>query len=57
VIGHGKRRRLQSQVLRDHSVVASREMLAELADVLTREKFSLKAGQISRFLAVGRMPV
>jgi uncharacterized protein len=52
VIGHGKPRRLLRQVLRDHSAVASREMLAELADVLAREKFSLKAGQISRFLAI-----
>jgi uncharacterized protein len=52
IIGHGKPRRLLSRVLRDHSAVASREMLAELADVLAREKFSLSAGQIARFLTI-----
>lgn len=52
IIGRGKPRRLLRQVLRGHSAVASREMLAELADVLAREKFSLSAGQIARFLTI-----
>jgi uncharacterized protein len=52
VIGHGKPRRLLRLVLRGHSAVASREMLAELADVLAREKFSLTPGQIARFLTI-----
>jgi len=51
-VGHGKPRRLLRQVLRGHSAVASREMLAELADVLGRDKFSLTPGQIARFLTV-----
>lgn len=52
IIGHGKPRRLLRLVLRDHSAVASREMLAELADVLARDKFSLTPGQIARFLTI-----
>ncbi|MDA4133762.1 MAG: putative toxin-antitoxin system toxin component, PIN family [Thaumarchaeota archaeon] len=52
VIGHVKPRRLLRLVLRGHSAVASREMLAELADVLAREKFSLTPGRISRFLRI-----
>jgi putative PIN family toxin of toxin-antitoxin system len=52
IIGRDKPRRLLRQVLRGHSAVASREMLAELADVLAREKFSLSAGQIAAFLTI-----
>jgi len=52
IIGSGKPRRLLRQVLRGHTAVASREMLAELADVLAREKFSLTDGQIARFLTI-----
>ncbi len=51
-IGHGKPRRLLRLVLRRHSAVASLEMLAELADVLAREKFSLTPRRISRFLTI-----
>jgi predicted nucleic acid-binding protein len=51
-IGHGKPRRLLRLVLRGHTAVASLEMLAELADVLAREKFSLTPRQISRFLTI-----
>ena len=52
VIGHGKPRRLLSLVLKLHTAVASKEMLAELADVLAREKFSLTPAQITRFLTI-----
>ena len=52
IIGRGKPRRLLRQVLKGHTVVASREMLAELADVLAREKFSLSDGKIARFLTI-----
>jgi uncharacterized protein len=51
-IGHGKPRRLLRRVLRRHTAVSSREMIAELADVLPREKFSLTKGQIARFLSI-----
>jgi predicted nucleic acid-binding protein len=49
-IGHGKPRRLLRLVLRGHSAVASLEMLAELADVLAREKFSLTLARSPDFL-------
>ncbi|MGH9919758.1 MAG: putative toxin-antitoxin system toxin component, PIN family [Nitrososphaerales archaeon] len=54
IINGGKPRRLLRLVLRGrgHSAVASREMLAELADVLAREKFSLTPRQIARFLTI-----
>src|SRR5712664_4041190 len=51
-IGHGKPRRLLRGVLRRHSAISSKEMIAEVADVLPREKFSLTAGQIARFLSI-----
>ena len=38
--------------MRGHSAVTSVEMLAELADVLPREKFSLTPRQVSRFIAI-----
>jgi putative PIN family toxin of toxin-antitoxin system len=52
VIGHGKPRRLLRLVLKLHTAVASKQTLAELADVLAREKFSLKPTQITRFLTI-----
>ena len=48
IIGHGRPRLLLRLVLREHSAVASKEMLAELADVLSRDKFSLTPGQVDR---------
>ncbi len=39
LIGHGKPRQLLVELLELHEVVTSRQMLAELADVLSREKF------------------
>lgn len=53
VIGHGKPRRLLMRVLLGgDSAVTSRELVAELAEVLTREKFSLTEAQIARFVAI-----
>ena len=52
IVGRGKPRRLLRKVLGGHSAVSSREMIAELADVLPREKFSLTEGQIGRFLSI-----
>jgi predicted nucleic acid-binding protein len=40
-VGHGKTKSLVTKLL-EHVVVSSREMLAELADVLSREKFILR---------------
>ena len=52
MIARGKPRRLLRQVLRGHSPVSSREMIAELAGVLSREKFSLAEARIDRFLSI-----
>ena len=53
VVGHGKPRRLLSELLEKHEVVSSAPMLAELADVLSREKFSA-VGQslVDSFLSI-----
>ncbi len=48
----GKPRRLILTLLEDHSVLLCAEMLAELVDVLSRQKFALvKRSQINRFLS------
>ena len=46
----GKPRRLLLRLLEEHKVILSRQILAELADVLARDKFNLKSSQINRFL-------
>jgi putative PIN family toxin of toxin-antitoxin system len=38
-LGHGKPRRLLLRLLKRHEVIASPQLLAELADVLSREGF------------------
>jgi len=53
-LGHGKPRRLLRRVMRDHTALTSMELLAELSEVLPREKFSLTEGQVTRFLAIYR---
>lgn len=40
LIDHGKPRRLVSKLLERHTMVSSTQILAELADVLSREKFT-----------------
>jgi hypothetical protein len=53
LVGHGKPRQLLLTLLRDHVVVTSTAVLAELADVLTRDKFAeIKTPQINSFLAI-----
>jgi putative PIN family toxin of toxin-antitoxin system len=51
LIGHGKPRRLVLKLLEEHTVILSRQMLAELADVLTGDKFVIKSSQVDRFLS------
>jgi len=51
LIGHGKPRRLVLKLLGKHTVILSREMLAELADVLARDRFMIKDSQLERFLS------
>lgn len=40
IVGHGKPRRLVLKLIERHEIVVSPQMLAELADVLSRDKFS-----------------
>jgi uncharacterized protein len=52
-VGHGKPRRLLSQALKHHEVVASPQLLAELADVLSREKFNaMEKRQLDSYLSL-----
>jgi putative PIN family toxin of toxin-antitoxin system len=52
LIKRGKPRKLVLKLLEEHTVILSRQMLAELADVLTRKKFAIKTSQVDRFLAI-----
>lgn len=52
LINRGKPRKLVLKLLEEHTVILSRQMLAELADVLTRDKFAVKTSQVDRFLAI-----
>jgi len=52
LINRGKPQRLVLKLLEEHTVILSRQMLAELADVLTRDKFAVKTSQVDRFLAI-----
>ncbi|MBO0888442.1 putative toxin-antitoxin system toxin component, PIN family [Candidatus Bathyarchaeota archaeon] len=40
LVGHGKPRRLVTLLLERHQIVTSRQMLAEFADVASREEFA-----------------
>jgi hypothetical protein len=52
LVGHGKPRRLVLKLLEEETVVSSMEMLAELADVLSRRKFTdVKSSQVNSFLS------
>jgi putative PIN family toxin of toxin-antitoxin system len=51
LINRRKPRTLVLKLLEKHTVILSHQMLAELADVLTRDKFLLKTSQINTFLA------
>ncbi len=51
LVGRGKPRRLILKLLENHTVMFSHQMLAELADVLSREKFrEVRSSQVDRFL-------
>lgn len=51
-IDNGKPRKLVLKLLEEHTIILSRQMLTELADVLTRDKFSVKSTQVDRFLSI-----
>lgn len=53
LVGHGKPRRLVVLLLEQHEVVSSHQMLAELADVLSRNKFpEIHRSQVNSFLSI-----
>ena len=52
LIGHGKPRRLLVYLFKERELVSSRQMLAELEDVLSRSKFGLTRSQIDEFLTI-----
>ncbi len=53
LVGHGKRRRLLTKIVEEHTLITSREMLAELLDVLARSTFAdIKNRQVRRFLSI-----
>ncbi|MDG7024979.1 MAG: putative toxin-antitoxin system toxin component, PIN family [Nitrososphaerota archaeon] len=52
-IGHGRPRRLVSKLLERHEVITSPQLLAELVDVLSREKFpETDEQQVKSFLSI-----
>ena len=52
LISKGKPRKLILELLDRHTVILSRQMLAELADVAARDKFPVTSIQVERFLSV-----
>jgi putative PIN family toxin of toxin-antitoxin system len=52
LINNGKSRKLVLKLLEEHTAVLSIQMLAELADVLSREKFSITSIQVDRFISI-----
>ncbi len=53
LIKRGKPRKLVLKLLEEHSVILFlQKMLAELADILTRDKFAVNPAQADRFLAI-----
>lgn len=48
----GKSRNLVVKLLEKHTVILSSQMLVELADVLSRDKFNVTSAQIDRFISV-----
>jgi uncharacterized protein len=50
LIDDGKPRKLVVELFDKHTVILSRQMLAELADVLSRDKFTVTSSQVDRFV-------
>lgn len=51
-ISNGKSRKLVLKLLEEHTVILSSQMLAELADVLSRDKFFVTTSQVDRFISI-----
>ena len=52
LINNGKSRKLILKLLEEHTVILSRQMLAELADVISRDKFCVKSSQVDKFISI-----
>ena len=52
LIRDGKPRKLTLELLNKRTVILSRQMLAELADVAGRDKFRVTGSQVERFLSI-----
>jgi putative PIN family toxin of toxin-antitoxin system len=52
LIHDGKPRKLILELLNRHTVILSRQMLAELAEVAARDKFHVTSSQVERFLSI-----
>lgn len=52
LINKGKSRRLVLNLLEGHTVILSSPMLAELADVLSRDKFCITNSQVAKFISI-----
>jgi putative PIN family toxin of toxin-antitoxin system len=48
----GKSRSLFASLMEKHEVILSSQILAELADVLSRDKFNVTTAQIDKFLSI-----
>jgi putative PIN family toxin of toxin-antitoxin system len=51
LITDGKPRKLVLELLDKHIVILSRQMFVELADVISRDKFTLTSSQVDRFVS------
>jgi uncharacterized protein len=53
LVGHGKPRRLVTMLLERHSIVSSRQMLAEFVEVMSREEFvEVGRSRVASFLSI-----
>jgi len=52
LIHDGKPRKLLLELLNKHTVILSRQILAELADVAGRDKFHITSSQIEKFFSI-----
>ena len=52
LINNGKSRKLFLKLLEEHTVILCSQMLAELADVISRDKFSVTRSQVDRFISI-----
>ena len=52
LVGHGRPRRLLIRLFERHEIVSSKQMLAELGDILSRRKIGFTRHQINHFLLI-----